>query len=220
MANFTFIGQPDIAAAGEQKEVVANEAMEALAKGAGASSKSVAAGGTVTLSEAESLYLFQDLTGAPGSTVTVVKAVGITTATFFRNSTTGGQIINVKMDGGTSFPVPVGATVLLLSATIAVFLNGGDDRAAIRSEAATYTAVLTDATILMDATGGARTVNLPTAASSRGVRYNIKKTDASGNAVTVDGNASETIDGATTFALTVQYQSVTVQSDGTGWQIL
>jgi hypothetical protein len=37
--------------------------------------------------------------------------------------------------------------------------------------------------------------------------------------VTVDGNASETIDGALTYALAVQYQSITIISDGTNWHI-
>lgn len=37
-----------------------------------------------------------------------------------------------------------------------------------------------------------------------GRQYTIKKTDASANAVTVDGACSETIDGATTFAVSTQ----------------
>lgn len=83
-----------------------------------------------------------------------------------------------------------------------------------------YTATATDHTILGDATGGAITVNLPTAVGIDGRTYTIKKVDASGNAVTVDGDGSETIDGAATNALSTQWDSVTVQSDGANWVII
>ena len=48
----------------------------------------------------------------------------------------------------------------------------------------------------------------------------IKKVDATGSAVTVDGNASETIDGATTYPLGAQWKYVTIVSDGTNWVIV
>lgn len=91
---------------------------------------------------------------------------------------------------------------------------------ALRSVSATTTALYTDDTILVDATGAARTVNLPAATNQTGKRYTVKKIDASANAVTVDPSGAETIDGAGTYALTVQYQSVTCQSDGTTWWVL
>lgn len=82
----------------------------------------------------------------------------------------------------------------------------------------TYT-VLTDDSylVLCDATGGAFTVTLPAAASSTNVRVTIKKTDVSANAVTVDGNAAETIDGAATFSLPAQWDAVTISCNGTAW---
>ncbi len=49
---------------------------------------------------------------------------------------------------------------------------------------------------------------------------NIKKVDVSVNTVTVDGNASETIDGATTAVLTTQWESITIHCNGTAWFIL
>lgn len=82
-----------------------------------------------------------------------------------------------------------------------------------------YTATATDHTIICDATSAAFTVTLPPATGLSGTVYVVKKIDAS-NTVTIDGDASETIDGATTQALTTQYDSVTVQCDGTGWHIL
>lgn len=75
-------------------------------------------------------------------------------------------------------------------------------------------------TVLVDATAAARTITLPTAASAKWRIYTIKKIDASLNTVTIDGDGAETIDGAATQLLLVQYQSITIQSDGAEWWIL
>lgn len=74
-------------------------------------------------------------------------------------------------------------------------------------------------TVLVDASGGARTITLPAAALHTHRIYNIKKIDVSVNAVTIDGNAAETIDGAATQTLAVQWDSYTIQSNGTEWFI-
>lgn len=74
--------------------------------------------------------------------------------------------------------------------------------------------------ILVDASGGVITVTLPAAAVRSGKQFDIKKIDSSGNAVTVDGDGSETIDGATTKVISSQYDSVTIMSSGTEWFIL
>ena len=71
--------------------------------------------------------------------------------------------------------------------------------------------------VTVDATGGARTITLPTASGILGKVYVIKKIDSSANVVTVDGNAAETIDGATTITLPLQWSSTIMQSDGTNW---
>lgn len=79
----------------------------------------------------------------------------------------------------------------------------------------------TDFTILVDASGANRTINLPnTASTTVGRIFNIKKTDSSGNSVFIDGFASQTIDGNTVRTSTVQYTNVQIQSDGTNWQVL
>lgn len=84
----------------------------------------------------------------------------------------------------------------------------------------TSTLDATRVSYFFDATSGAITANLPTIASSLGRVYVIKKVDASGNAVTVDGNGAETIDGATTYTLGAQYKYVTIQSVTGGWMII
>jgi hypothetical protein len=81
-----------------------------------------------------------------------------------------------------------------------------------------YTQIENDDVILVDATGAPATVNL--LAADNGKQIIIKKTDASGNSVTIDGNGAQTIDGALTNVLTSQYDSVTLVSDGTAWHIV
>lgn len=101
-----------------------------------------------------------------------------------------------------------------------VLLNDAiDDVFAIFDETATFT-VGHQGLYLVDATAGAVTVNLPAAASSSGYSVTVKKTDSSVNAVTLDGDTTETIDGATTYALSAQYDSVSIRCDGTEWFIV
>lgn len=77
-----------------------------------------------------------------------------------------------------------------------------------------------DGTVLVDCTGGAITTTLPTAVNIPGKVYNIKKIDSTVNAVTIDGNGAETIDGAATQVISFQYDSLTIQSDGANWYII
>ena len=61
------------------------------------------------------------------------------------------------------------------------------------------------------------TINLPAVASNDGLEL-VFKLLGTGTA-TLDGNASETIDGATTFALSLQNSSVTITATSSGWRI-
>lgn len=91
---------------------------------------------------------------------------------------------------------------------------------AIAAKTTTYTATATDDVIHCSASGGSWTLTLPAAASNSGKMYYIKKTDSSANTVTVDGNSSETIDGASTFVLRLQNECIQITSDGTNWIIV
>jgi len=90
----------------------------------------------------------------------------------------------------------------------------------VRSVAADTTATDFDFTILVDATGALRTVNLPTAVGRNGKQYAVKKTDASANAVRIDPAGAETIDGAATRDITGQNDALIFVSDGAAWQII
>lgn len=86
--------------------------------------------------------------------------------------------------------------------------------------AATTMSITSTPTLLCNASGAAFTITLPSAALASGQIFYFKKTDASANAVTLDGAGAETIDGAATLALTAQWQSTKIQSNGTAWFVL
>lgn len=74
--------------------------------------------------------------------------------------------------------------------------------------------------IPVDALGANRTITLP-AANGIGQVLNVKKVDSSANTVTVDGNGTDTIDGALTFVLVNQYDSITIIDAAAGiWMII
>ena len=71
-----------------------------------------------------------------------------------------------------------------------------------------------------DASGGAFTVNLPAAtAKPRDWEYTFYKSDSSANAITIDADGAATINGASTYALTTQYQAVTIRRLGANWAV-
>ena len=79
-----------------------------------------------------------------------------------------------------------------------------------------YTATNDD--YVIDCTSGTFTVTLP-ASSGRTGRILIIKNSGAGT-ITVDGNSSETIDGAATYSIAVQYGTIQIMSDGTNWKII
>jgi hypothetical protein len=67
---------------------------------------------------------------------------------------------------------------------------------------------------------GNTTLTLPAAAANSGVEFTIKKTDSNATTVTLDGNASETIDGSITYTIIEQYESVVIACNGTSWFVI
>lgn len=77
--------------------------------------------------------------------------------------------------------------------------------------------------LMVDTSSIAITINLPAASSYQdGYRLSIK--DKTGNAgtnnITIDPNASETIDGATTFVMNSNWMSLDIMTDGTNWFVI
>jgi hypothetical protein len=81
-----------------------------------------------------------------------------------------------------------------------------------------YAVLATDHVILYDPVGGSSVVNLPVAVTGR--RLVIKHNSASANTVTVDGNGTETIDGALTYVLATRLSITLGGITGVGWAIL
>lgn len=119
-----------------------------------------------------------------------------------------------KSDGSANFAN--GAATVSTTGT----LKGVGFSSAIASKSANYTATADDFTLLVDASGGNKTITLPAASGNTGKIYVIKKTDSSGNTVTIDGDGSETIDGATTKVISTQYVSFMIQCDGSNWWVI
>lgn len=77
-----------------------------------------------------------------------------------------------------------------------------------------------DKLINVDASSAGVTITLLAAATAGdGFRVCIKKVDSSSNAVTIDADGSETIDGSTTSAMSAQYDATFLMCDGSSWHI-
>ncbi|NBT35347.1 MAG: hypothetical protein EBT03_07385 [Betaproteobacteria bacterium] len=131
----------------------------------------------------------------------------------FRVATTAGAN-SLFVDGG-SGNVGVGVLPANLNSTLQV---AGSLALAITTVSTGTTLDATHYTVLCDTSGGGFTVTLPAAATCAGRVYVVK--NKSTNTATVQGNGAETIDGSNTYALSTQWQSVTIQSDGTAWFVL
>jgi hypothetical protein len=89
----------------------------------------------------------------------------------------------------------------------------------------TYTVTPTDDVILADATSGAFTITLPTAAGTAPTYFApsrsivIKRVNSGANAVTIVAPASQTIDGGASYILTAQYKYVTLTPNGSNWLV-
>lgn len=90
----------------------------------------------------------------------------------------------------------------------------------IRTTLINTTLTVDDYTVLINATGGNTTVTLPDATTVTGIIYNIKKVDVTTNIVTISAVGGQTIDNILSQTLTVQFQSMTIQSNGSNWWIL
>lgn len=126
-----------------------------------------------------------------------------------------GLTATTTLGTGDLFPVVQGGTTKKITA-------GNASKSFIETTPKTgnYTLSSSDRIILVDATSGAISIFVPAASGNQGIVWTVKKVDSSGNAVTIDPDASETIDGASTFALTEANQSISFTSDGTNIIIL
>jgi hypothetical protein len=100
-------------------------------------------------------------------------------------------------------------------------VNGFPSTATVSTTSVDYTVLPNDQIIFASASVlGNITLTLPTAVGVTGKQYIIKKVDPSRNLVIVDGSGTETIDGSATQSLNVQYEALTIVSDGSNWMIV
>lgn len=130
-------------------------------------------------------------------------------------------LINEAASLGCRSPWEVELAKLALENRIATYLvNGSVMSARYRNVTASGSVVSGDYLIVADATGGAITMALPPAALVPGRIYAFKRVNSGANAVVIDPNASETIDGAATYTLSAQWNSVTIMNNGIAWFII
>jgi hypothetical protein len=86
-----------------------------------------------------------------------------------------------------------------------------------------YTATASNDYILVNNSGGNRTVTLPTAIGNSGKHITVKKLDT-GNTLFVATVLNQTVDGvdrtSTPYSITTQYETISIISDGANWWIV
>lgn len=121
------------------------------------------------------------------------------------NLLTGG-VTTVVLDSG-------GSSGVGTSSPTSTFHVSGSFATAVITKTTNYTATISDSTILIN--GTTLTQTLPTAVGITGRIYRFAL--IANSTATIATTSSQNINGATTYALSAQYKSVAVQSDGTQW---
>lgn len=92
-------------------------------------------------------------------------------------------------------------------------------RVNVKTTTISYTVEANIYYVRADATTGAITITLPTTSLAAGRQLLIKKIDSGVNAVTVAASGSDTIEGAATISLAVQWSKQGLISNGNGgWE--
>jgi hypothetical protein len=131
-----------------------------------------------------------------------VGQTSITTVGTINTGTWNGAVIPISY-GGTGASTAGAAANRLLAVTLV---------------SASVTLNNTDGVVLVDASGGIRTVTLPSAATN--YKYVIKKIDSSSNTVIINAAGGNTIEGSSSKTLSSQYQFETLISNGTTWYLI
>lgn len=114
----------------------------------------------------------------------------------------------------------IDVTVQDSSSGIDTTIQGGADTRVVDSiveKTGSYTANNLEV-VLADVSGGGFSVTLPSPTES--LHVVVKKTDSSGNSVTIASPGSENIDGQSSISISSQYASRTIVSNGTNYFII
>lgn len=127
----------------------------------------------------------------------------------------GGHRITLVSGGDANVAVPLSGRLASQEWVTANFAGGGGYTVA--SVAASYTETATSGEKVVKVTASGQTVTLPTAVGNA-AKLTFKLMVA--GTLTIDGSGVETIDGAATYGLTAQYETVTLVSDGANWIVI
>jgi len=134
--------------------------------------------------------------------------------TLVANTTIGLASFNLNLAASGTGKVGVNAATPLSGFDVNTSVSCG----AIRTVTGSTTLTDSDYMILVNSESNV-TLTLPSASSTTRREYVIKKISTSTATVTIDPNASELIDGASTYVIGSSYVSIKVKSNGTSWWI-
>ncbi|MBO9565708.1 MAG: hypothetical protein J7621_23230 [Niastella sp.] len=160
---------------------------------------------TVSTNGTDSIYL-----NVPNAAATARGVVSTTAQTFagtktFQDSVAAAKAILVGTTGSANSTVQVEGSLSLAITTIST----------------SYTAAVTDNTILANTSSAAITVTLPAPGAIKGRIYTIKKIGNGGidNQLTISPNGG-TIDGGSAYTIYNDWTYVTLQTDGSNWYVI
>lgn len=96
--------------------------------------------------------------------------------------------------------------------------SGGSSSVNVATKTSNYTLTSSNDVVLADTSGGNVTLTLPTAVGVSKL-FTLKKI-ASANTMTIATTSAQTIDGSSSIAITAQYESITVASDNSNWDVI
>jgi hypothetical protein len=152
--------------------------------------------------------------GTAGGNTTHVAQAGQAATGASNNGGAGGNLILSGGVGGTSGSATAGKGGV-------VSITSGIQEQQI-TVTTTYTvdtnSTTSDFTIFLNPSG-AFTVTLPAPTAGRVLRFKDISGTAGTNHVTISQHSSETIDGATTYVLNINWAGIVLQSNGTNWYV-
>ncbi len=184
------------------------------------------AAGTFAL-DTNTYYLSSNPSGYTNNTGTVTSVGG--TGTAFGLTLTGTVTTSGSLTLGGTLAVPIANITATGTPSSTTYLRGDGTWSTVSStgggytttsQTSNYSETATTGTkiILGNTTGGTFTITLPTAVGNAATII-VKKTAGTAGLV-IDGAGTETIDGGLTATINKVYESITLISDNTNWQII
>lgn len=97
--------------------------------------------------------------------------------------------------------------------------NAAGGPVSISTKTSSYTVLITDCVVRADCSSNPITFTLPLASTATGRIFYLKKIDVTTNTMTILASGSDTIDGLASQLSSLQYESFSLISNGTSWDI-